>query len=76
MKTRFSFFGDLLIFFENKQNYSHQFHRIYSTKKCRKLIKRSPEIAILVKKYEIDKFGGSFDKFLAFYKDNFNEFAK
>ena len=34
----------------------------------RKIIKRSPEIAILVKKYEILDFGGSFDKSSGFYR--------
>ena len=34
----------------------------------RKIIKRSPENAILVKKYEILDFGGSFDKSSGFYR--------
>ena len=33
----------------------------------RKIIKRSPEFAILVKKYEIGDFGGSFDKSSVFF---------
>ena len=36
-----------------------------------KIIKRSPEFAILVKKYEIGDFGGSFDKSSVFFVDSF-----
>lgn len=35
----------------------------------RKIIKRSPEFTILVKKYEIGDFGGSFDNFPTFFVD-------
>jgi hypothetical protein len=37
-----------------------------NNKQGRKFIKRSSEIAIFVKKYEIGKFGGCFDNFSAF----------
>ena len=36
-----------------------------------KIIKRSSEFAILVKKYEISDLGGSFDNYPAFFVDSF-----
>ncbi len=39
--------------------------------KSQKITKRSPEIAILVKKYEIFDFGGSFDIFFNFFAGHF-----
>lgn len=43
---------------------------------CKKIIKRSPEIAILVKKYENCDFGGSFDNFPYFLLIFFGEMGE